>query len=102
MQINFANGCNRKLSGEFRNSEWMDLYVWITMRTGKECDFIVVSDAVPRLAIQVCYDLTAENRRREVGGLLNAPAFFRMAEGVKKQPNLPRMFYNIPFYVAYL
>ncbi|WP_297643625.1 hypothetical protein [uncultured Bacteroides sp.] len=68
----------------------------------KECDFIVVSDAVPRLAIQVCYDLTAENRRREVDGLLNAPAFFRMAEGVKKQPNLPRMFYNIPFYVAYL
>lgn len=48
----------------------------------KECDFIVVRDAVPRLAVQVCYDLTAENRRREVDGLLDALAFFRMNEGV--------------------
>lgn len=48
----------------------------------KECDFIVVRDAMPRLAVQVCYDLTAENRRREVDGLLDALAFFRMNEGV--------------------
>lgn len=31
----------------------------------KECDFIVVRNSVPQLAIQVCYALTAENRKRK-------------------------------------
>lgn len=48
----------------------------------KECDFIVVRNAVPQLAIQVCYTLTAENRKREVDGLLDALSFFKMDKGL--------------------
>ena len=48
----------------------------------KECDFIVVRNSVPQLAIQVCYALTAENRKREVDGLLDALSFFKMGHGL--------------------
>lgn len=48
----------------------------------KECDFIVVSGSTPQLAIQVCYNLTAENRKREVDGLLDALSFFKMSHGL--------------------
>lgn len=48
----------------------------------KECDFIVSANAAPQLAIQVCYSLTAENRKREIDGLLDALSFFQMQHGV--------------------
>ena len=48
----------------------------------KECDFIVVRNYVPQLDIQVCYALTAENRKREVDGLLDACSFFKMGHGL--------------------
>lgn len=47
-----------------------------------ECDFVVAENSVPRLAIQVCYALTAENRQREIEGLLDALAFFKMSDGL--------------------
>lgn len=48
----------------------------------KECDFIIAENSVPCLAIQVCYSLTAENRKREVEGLLDALNFFNLPEGL--------------------
>lgn len=48
----------------------------------KECDFITLRNGVPQEAIQVCYMLTAENRQREVNGLLDALSFFQMSQGV--------------------
>ena len=48
----------------------------------KECDFIIAENSVPCLAIQVCYSLTAENRKREVEGLLDALTFFNLPEGL--------------------
>lgn len=48
----------------------------------KECGFIVVSGSTPQLAIQVCYNLTAENRKRKVDGLLDALSFFKMSHGL--------------------
>lgn len=48
----------------------------------KECDFIVASGSVPQLAIQVCYALTAENRKREIEGLSDALSFFQMSHGL--------------------
>lgn len=48
----------------------------------KECDFIVVRNSMPCLAIQVCYTLSAENRKREVEGLLDALSFFKMDHGL--------------------
>ena len=48
----------------------------------RECDFIIAENSVPCLAIQVCYSLTAENRKREVEGLLDALNFFNLPEGL--------------------
>lgn len=48
----------------------------------KECDFIVTRNSAPQLVIQVCHALTAENRKREVGGLLDALSFFKMDYGL--------------------
>lgn len=48
----------------------------------KECDFVVAEKGTPHLAIQVCYALTAENRQREIEGLLDALAFFKMSDGL--------------------
>ena len=54
----------------------------IIMRTRKECDFIVVRNSVPQLAIQVCYALTARKPEKEVDGLLDALSFFKMGHGL--------------------
>ena len=54
----------------------------------KECDFIIAENSVPCLAIQVCYSLTAENRKREVEGLLDALNFFNLPEGLLLSFNL--------------
>lgn len=48
----------------------------------KECDFVVAEKGTPHLAIQVCYALTAENRQREIEGLLDALSFFKMSDGL--------------------
>ena len=44
-----------------------------------ECDFLYGQNVVPENAIQVCYELTNENREREVKGLI---------ETVKKIPGV--------------
>ncbi len=59
---------------------YSDIYYYNENR--KECDFIVSSGSAPQLAIQVCYALTAENRKREVEGLLDALSFFQMSHGL--------------------
>lgn len=46
----------------------------------KECDFIVNPHGKP-LCIQVCNELTADNRRRELQGLFGAMDFFGQSEG---------------------
>ena len=58
------------------------------IRDRKECDFIIAENSVPCLAIQVCYSLTAENRKREVEGLLDALNFFNLPEGLLLSFNL--------------
>ncbi len=46
-----------------------------------ECDFVVCENGVPNRLIQVCADLNAENREREVNGLLAAMEFFNFRQG---------------------
>jgi predicted AAA+ superfamily ATPase len=48
---------------------------------GRECDFVVTKNNIPALVFQVCYVLNAENREREIAGLLDAMNYFQLAEG---------------------
>lgn len=48
----------------------------------KECDFITEEQGKITRAIQVCYELTQENRDRELGGLLGAMQVHGLAEGL--------------------
>jgi predicted AAA+ superfamily ATPase len=48
----------------------------------KECDFVVQSNNQSIQLIQVCYDLTIDNKDREINGLLEAMDFFELNEGI--------------------
>lgn len=66
----------------------------------KECDFIIHGEK--RFAIQVCYELTAENRSRELLGLEEAMKNVNLTEGVIITYNQDEKFSNaisaIPFW----
>ena len=46
-----------------------------------ECDFVIKDDAKIIQAVQVCYNLTKENKNREVNGLLGALNKFKLKQG---------------------
>ena len=48
----------------------------------KECDFITEERGTITGAIQVCYELTQENRDRELGGLMSAMQVHGLEEGL--------------------
>ena len=47
-----------------------------------ECDFVIRKSNVITEAIQVCYNLTVENKDREINGLLEAMKKFKLDEGL--------------------
>ncbi len=47
-----------------------------------ECDFIVLEGLKINQAIQVCYELSDENKTREYNGLLEAIKSFKLSEGM--------------------
>lgn len=47
----------------------------------RECDFITKKGPHITGALQVCFELTNENREREIGGILEATEFFGLKEG---------------------
>jgi predicted AAA+ superfamily ATPase len=47
-----------------------------------ECDFVTVERKAVTSAIQVCYQLTEDNREREINGLIEALEKFGMKEGL--------------------
>jgi predicted AAA+ superfamily ATPase len=49
---------------------------------GGECDFVVVENGKVAQLIQVCYELTPENREREQRGLQEAMQFFNTDKGL--------------------
>ena len=51
-------------------------------RGKKECDFIVKEKNAITKAIQVCYELTEDNKKRELDGLVEAIENFDLTEGV--------------------
>jgi len=58
-----------------RNAE-----VWY-FRGKQECDFVIRDSGAITSAIQVCYELTASNREREIGGLVEAMTGLGLDEG---------------------
>lgn len=48
---------------------------------GSECDFITTKLNIPNKAIQVCFDLNAENESREIGGLITAMKTLNIENG---------------------
>ena len=48
----------------------------------KECDFITEERGKITSAIQVCYELTQENRERELSGLYGAMAVHGLRQGI--------------------
>lgn len=48
----------------------------------KECDFVVKKGFKIVKAIQVCYELHEGDKKRELGGLLDAMHFFKLQEGM--------------------
>ncbi len=50
-------------------------------RDTRECDFIVRESGVVTMAVQVCAQLTHDNKDRELEGLKNAMLFFDLPEG---------------------
>ena len=47
----------------------------------KECDFVVSDDNKVSNLIQVCHNLSTENEKREINGLLEAMEFFNLEKG---------------------
>jgi len=47
-----------------------------------ECDFVVKQGTNIRNAIQVCYDLNEDNKKREINGILGAMKKFKLKEGL--------------------
>ena len=47
-----------------------------------ECDFILMADGKVAQAIQVTYDLTKENKSREINGLIEALKKFKLNKGL--------------------
>ncbi|MCQ2962384.1 MAG: ATP-binding protein, partial [archaeon] len=57
-------------------------YKDICYHKGKgECDFVVLKDDSVISAIQVCMTLDADNRSREINGLLEALIAYNLEEG---------------------
>ena len=47
-----------------------------------ECDFVAKQGTSIRNAIQVCYDLNEDNKKKEINGLLEAMKKFKLKEGL--------------------
>ncbi len=48
----------------------------------KECDFLTVKNKEIKQAVQVCYELNEENKKREIAGLTEAMNKFKLKEGL--------------------
>lgn len=65
-----------------RNSYLYDYEIYYWDNGSKfECDFIVKKQARVVSAIQVCSELTIKNKKREIGGLVEAMKYFGLKEG---------------------
>ncbi|MCI2411928.1 ATP-binding protein [Cuniculiplasma divulgatum] len=59
--------------------KYNDIYYF---KEKKECDFIVMEKKKIIMAIQVCYEITDDNKSREIEGLMEAMTFFNLDRGL--------------------
>ena len=74
---NVTLSINADMGRVFENAVFIELRrrtknIWYYSEAAFECDFLYGRDVVPENAVQVCYELTSENKEREVRGLVEA------------------------------
>lgn len=72
---NVTLSINADMGRVFENAVFIELRrrtknIWYYSEAAFECDFLYGRDVVPENAVQVCYELTNENKEREVRGLV--------------------------------
>lgn len=72
---NVTLSINQDFGRMFENAVFIELRrrtknIWYYSEAAFECDFLYGKDSVPENAVQVCYELTSENKEREVRGLV--------------------------------
>lgn len=72
---NVTLSINADMGRVFENAVFIELRrrtknIWYYSEAAFECDFLYGRDVVPENAVQVCYELTGENKEREVRGLV--------------------------------
>lgn len=73
---NVTLSATKDLGRMFENAVFVELRrrtknIWYYSEAAFECDFLYGSGNLPENAIQACYELTNENREREVRGVVN-------------------------------
>ena len=73
---NVTLSATKDLERMFENAVFVELRrrtknIWYYSEAAFECDFLYGSGNLPENAIQACYELTNENREREVRGVVN-------------------------------
>ncbi len=78
----FTKDVGRKLENavywELRR-QYREIYYY--NENNRECDFVIFEKGVPVKAVQVCLQLTTENRKREQQGVLDAMERLNLAKG---------------------
>jgi uncharacterized protein len=64
---------------QYLNRRFSQFYYF---REEKECDFVVLEQGKCIHAIQVCYEVHADNQHRELAGLEYAMHFFQLSKGI--------------------
>ena len=72
---NVTLSINQDFGRMFENAVFIELRrrtknIWYYSEAAFECDFLYGKDSVPENAVQVCYEITSENKEREVRGLV--------------------------------
>ena len=72
---NVTLSINQDFGRMFENAVFIELRrrtknIWYYSEAAFECNFLYGKDSVPENAVQVCYELTSENKEREVRGLV--------------------------------
>ena len=72
---NVTLSSNADMGRMFENAVFIELRrhtknIWYYSEASFECDFLYGNDVVPENAVQVCWELTSENKEREVRGLV--------------------------------
>ena len=76
--------------------KYHDIYYF---RGKRECDFVVMENKKINMVIQVCYELTDDNKDREVEGLMEAMSFFKLEKGLILTYNQEDEFHVVEKYV---